>query len=71
VDLKKKKSSKLQDHNACEVAVRQSGPHWGLFCQAHNRLFKWLNPQERSVLRDIDLPWLVQAKKNPVTDTGL
>ena len=68
--MTKKKSSKLQDHSTCEVLVRQSGPHWGLFCQPHNKFFKWLNPRERSILRDQDLPWLIDAKKNPV-GTGL
>jgi hypothetical protein len=49
------------DHSQCECKVQQRGPHWGLFCVPHNAYIKWLNPQEQTLLRQIDIPWIYQT----------
>lgn len=39
-----------QQHMHCEMEIRQRGPHWGLYCQQHNKWIKWIAPQDIQLL---------------------
>jgi hypothetical protein len=59
-----KKSKKPPfDHGQCECVLKQRGPHWGLYCLPHNHFFKWLNPQERAVIKQMDIGMIYQTTR--------
>lgn len=60
--MSKKKRKIKTDHSQCECMIKQRGPHWGLFCIPHNHWFKWVSPAELNVIRQMDIPMLIESK---------
>lgn len=63
--MSKKKPRISVDHSECECVMKQRGPHWGLYCVPHNKLFKWLNAEERAIIRQMDIGMLYQSDLTP------
>ena len=32
-----------RQHSACACAVRQQGPHWGVYCADHGTWIQWID----------------------------
>ncbi len=45
------RSHRLQDerwqlHSRCECEVRQTGPHWGVYCARHGTWIQWIGREQ-------------------------
>jgi hypothetical protein len=40
------RQQRVNEHSDCKKIIKQSGPHFGLYCEQHGTWFKWLNEQE-------------------------
>lgn len=34
------------EHSNCKKIIRESGPHFGLYCEQHSTWIRWLNENE-------------------------
>ena len=69
--MSKRKNRIKIDHSLCDCMVRQRGPHWGLFCQPHNKYIKWLNHTELFELSKTDIPWITESRPQRLDDLPL
>jgi hypothetical protein len=43
-----------QQHLYCEMDFRKRGPHWGMYCSAHNKWIRWIPQRELETLGMIE-----------------
>ena len=49
-------TKRIVAHDLCPMELRISGPHIGLYCQAHNKWLKWLTDGEARICLENNLP---------------
>lgn len=47
-------------HSRCEAELRQTGPHWGIYCATHNQWIQWIRRNQ--------VPQLVMTAKTTIND---
>lgn len=63
----KKRQVKI-DHTQCECMIRQRGPHHGLYCIPHNHWIKWLNDRDLQIVKQMDIPMIVESTGKRLSD---